>query len=339
MLKSLTVRGFKSIAQHTLDLDALTVLIGANGSGKTALLSALSFLKASVLGNTDSLVTPTAGALRDVFHDQARPLSCSFAFEEDAFSFEQTLTLTGDRLSATTSTPDALLSAKAAVASWWLHGHPSARATRENAPCAIEDARFFREDASNTAAYLHWLKTEHPATARQITKLVSLAIPYFNDFVLEPLPHDKTQVRLAWTRKGSDLRFDAQALSEGSRHFIELVIALNQPASTRPQLIVIDAPERGLHPFALGLLAPMLKAASSHTTVLIATQSVTLLNHFPLASVVVAEHDGKSSDFRRLQENDYRMWDAFSVGELWEKNVLGGRPKTVAGSRRTPSPH
>ena len=71
----------------------------------------------------------------------------------------------------------------------------------------------------------------------------------------------------------------------------------------------------------------MLDAASEHTQVLVATQSVTLLDNFPIEHIVVADHDGKGSVFRRLKADDYRMWlENFSVGELWEKNVLGGRP-------------
>ena len=53
MLKKLTVHGFKSIERQTIELGPLNVLIGANGSGKSNLLGALSFFRTSALGNSD----------------------------------------------------------------------------------------------------------------------------------------------------------------------------------------------------------------------------------------------------------------------------------------------
>jgi predicted ATPase len=61
--------------------------------------------------------------------------------------------------------------------------------------------------------------------------------------------------------------------------------------------------------------------------VLISTQSVTLVNHFEPQNVVVVEREEGQSVFRRLDKADMTNWlDDYSLGDLWEKNVLGGRP-------------
>jgi hypothetical protein len=54
---------------------------------------------------------------------------------------------------------------------------------------------------------------------------------------------------------------------------------------------------------------------------------VTLLNHLDLEDVIITEqHDGKSS-FERPDLESLRDWiGEYAIGELWEKNVLGGRP-------------
>ena len=55
--------------------------------------------------------------------------------------------------------------------------------------------------------------------------------------------------------------------------------------------------------------------------------AVTLLNQFAPADVLVAENQAGSTTFRRIDENALTKWLAdYSLGELWEKNVLGGRP-------------
>ena len=39
------------------------------------------------------------------------------------------------------------------------------------------------------------------------------------------------------------------------------------------------------------------------------------------------ELEGGETVIRRLDADDYRTWlDEFSTGELWQKNLLGGRP-------------
>ncbi len=126
----------------------------------------------------------------------------------------------------------------------------------------------------------------------------------FEDFVLEPLRRNDRTIRLEWKQRNSDAYFDADSLSDGSLRFVGLATLLNQPKWAMPRLIVIDEPELGLHPLAIRLLAEMLDAASEQTQILVATQSVTLLDNFPIEQVIVADHDGRGSLFRRLKADD-----------------------------------
>lgn len=109
-----------------------------------------------------------------------------------------------------------------------------------------------------------------------------------------------------------------------------LTTALNQPPdlSSRPHLILVDEPELGLHRYASTLLAAMIRAASSTAQVIVSTQSVNLLDELAEPSeVIVVERAEGQSVFRRLDPAALEGWlDRYSLGELWEKNVLGGRP-------------
>jgi predicted ATPase len=219
-------------------------------------------------------------------------------------------------------------SAKSNIEAWRMyHLHDTSATAAVKSTCNVDDNRYLREDASNLAAYLYWLKLKQPNEYHRIVSVIQLAAPYFEDFVVEPLRRNERTIRLEWKQRHTDAYFDADSLSDGTLRFVCLATLLNQPKWAMPRLIVIDEPELGLHPLAIRLLAEMLDAASEHTQILIATQSVTLLDNFPLEQVIVVEHDGKSSVFRRLVAADYQAWlENFSIGELWEKNVLGGRP-------------
>ena len=75
------------------------------------------------------------------------------------------------------------------------------------------------------------------------------------------------------------------------------------------------------------LLADLLKSAATRTQVIVATQSVTLVNQFGPECVWAVDHVDSQSVFRRLADADMSAWlDHYSLGELWEKNVLGARP-------------
>ena len=334
MLKKITIHGFKSIDRQTIELGALNVLIGANGSGKSNLLNAFSFFRASALGDRDVLVKRLGGADRLLFHGKKSTKSCFFSCEEESFSYEQTLIpVAGDRLAVAKEEQSSealnfLDLAKQHIEDWRMyHLHDTTTTSAVKSTCNIDDNRYLREDASNLAAYLYWLKLKHPNEYRQIVSIIQLAMPYFEDFVLEPSRHNDRSIRLEWKQRDSDAYFDADSLSDGSLRFVGLTTLLNQPKHAMPRLVVIDEPELGLHPLAIRLLAEMLDVASGQTQILVATQSVTLLDNFPIEQIIVTDHDGRGSQFLRLKADDYQMWlKNFSIGELWEKNVLGGRP-------------
>ena len=82
------------------------------------------------------------------------------------------------------------------------------------------------------------------------------------------------------------------------------------------------------------VLAEMLRAASERTQVVVSTQSVTLVNQLDPEDVVVVdrvtgEQGRGESVFRRFTSDEIASWlDDYALGELWEKNVLGGRPSS-----------
>ncbi|MCX6875748.1 MAG: hypothetical protein NTW21_18355 [Verrucomicrobia bacterium] len=66
--------------------------------------------------------------------------------------------------------------------------------------------------------------------------------------------------------------------------------------------------------------------------VIVSTQSVTLLNEFDPEHLIVADRKGGSSVLRRIGKDELAEWlKEYTLGELWEKNILGGRPPDETG--------
>jgi len=153
---------------------------------------------------------------------------------------------------------------------------------------------------------------------------VRFVLPFFADFELEP---ENGTVLLRWREMGSDQVFGASQASDGMLRVMALVALLGQPEERLPEILVLDEPELGLHPHAIGVVAGMLRSASEHVQVFVATQSQAFVDQFEPEDIVVVDREGRESRFHRLNASELGEWlQDYSVSELWEKNVLGGGP-------------
>jgi predicted ATPase len=191
----------------------------------------------------------------------------------------------------------------------------------------INHDEVLHEDAGNLAALLCRIRTTDPRAYSEIRDAVRMAAPFFDDFKLRPVPTNPDLIQLEWLQKGTDYPFLAHQLSDGTLRFICLATALLQPDA--PPLMLFDEPELGLHPYALTLLASLFsQAADASRQIIVSTQSAQLLNEFRPEDVIVVERANGESIFRRLNEAELSEWlKEYSLGELWQKNVLGGGPR------------
>lgn len=167
-----------------------------------------------------------------------------------------------------------------AVSGWIVyHFHDTSLLAPMRRGQSIHDWREFRPDASNIAAFLLRLKTTNLPRYQRIIETVQLIAPFFEDFILEPEEKGSERVvRLEWRQKGDSYPYQPWHLSDGTIRFLCLATALLQPSP--PATIIIDEPELGLHPFALEVLAGLIREASEKGQLIVSTQSASLLNYF-----------------------------------------------------------
>ncbi len=190
----------------------------------------------------------------------------------------------------------------------------------------INDTASLKADAANLAAVLFLFSISYDAAYRRIVETIQLAAPFFKDFDLRPKPDNPNSILLGWRQRGSETYFNATALSDGMLRFICLTTLLMQP--TPPLVIIIDEPELGLHPYAETLVASMVKsiAAKGHQIIL-ATHSTRIISEFSPEDLVVVENEDNASVFKRKTTKELEDWlEDYSLGEIWEKNIIGGTP-------------
>ncbi|PWQ92272.1 AAA family ATPase [Leucothrix pacifica] len=344
-INRLTIQGFKSIQRlDDFSLNNLNVLIGANGSGKSNLVSYFSML-GNMLGHSLQVWgRKQGGADRVLFNGVKETQQLHSEIVTGEFSYQFTLEPTvdegfvfqseviaesGQQQQLGGGQTETKLSSRTVIRSWQVyHFHDTSDTAGVKRLSAVHHNEKLRSDASNLAAFLYRLQQENPNHYTQIIKTIRLAIPFFDDFVLKPqkLPSEEQQIRLLWKQTDSDYSLWPSQLSDGSIRFICLVTALLQPDP--PSTIIIDEPELGLHPYAISLLGSLLRSASSRMQVIVSTQSVPLVNEFELDDLIVVEREQGATVFKRLDGDRFNDWlEDYSVGELWEKNILGGRPR------------
>lgn len=364
-LDHVTIRGFRSIsAIDKVSLGAINVLIGANGSGKSNFIGAFAFLQAIVEGNLQDYVRRSGGAERILHfgsrHTSEIVLETSFSGEENQYNInlkstnddglypareivyfwdkkrykrpynELIFPVNGGREAGISDPAARRISGwvRSHLNSWRIyHVHDTSPNSPMRKSARINDNHFFRADGANLASFLFRLRETFPQEYRLIVNSVQQVTPFFGDFILAADPLNEETIRLAWTHKGSDQYFDASALSDGSLRFIALSTLFLQPARLRPSIILVDEPELGLHPYAITLLASLVRQASRGTQVILATQSTLLLDHFEPETVLVADRSDGGTKLTRLEPAKLEEWlEDYSLGQLWEKNEIGGRP-------------
>jgi len=350
-LSQITIKGFKSIKDcELLDLGNINVFIGANGAGKSNFISAFEMLQKVLVGELAHYALKKGiDPLLYNGKEATDSILAEFYFGENLYSFElewtdndslffreEKIGTLGEGGHKESKVQELAHSAKieretlqALINPQWRvyqfnNTSPTSKIKSEN---GVGDYDTLLWDASNFAVYLYHLRESYPDSYKKILRAIQRVAPYFKDFELKPKAENNEQIVLRWKQKGLDNTLLPSQLSDGTLRFICLATLLLQPAELQPATIIIDEPELGLHPYAITILAELVKKAATRKQIILATQSVEFLDHFEPEDVIVVDRSENGSEFKRLDLEQLKAWleDDYTLGELWNKNLFGGR--------------
>ena len=380
-LKSLKLSGYKSFKSSThpdeITFGDVNVIIGANGSGKSNLVSFFEMLNMMLVGQLQNYIATNGFADSLLYYGlrNTRTISIDLSFQniymnkykfklsqsrnDKLFFSEEILEHVKEKNDKTVFVPIELGIGHQESVLYSDHldkqedyqnivkivyydyletikifrFYDTSDATYMRRSVYIENEKELYVDGSNLAPFLYTLKNtpEYKKYYDRIIKRIRMIMPQFADLSLEPTTISKDpHISLNWkSLSNNEYILGPHQLSDGTLRFIALTTLLLQPPEKLPKIIIIDEPELGLHPSALSVLAGMIRTASLHSQVIIATQSTRLVDEFDCEDIIVAEWDtkGNSSKFKRLDKEQLGEWlENYSLSELWEKNVLGGQP-------------
>ncbi len=358
-IKKVIIKGFKSIKDCELQLGNINLLIGSNGAGKSNFISVFKLLQNIIEKTLQRYVGVSGGANALLYNGRkhTEEIYVEFCFGDNSYDFtlvptdENSLIFASEHFNY-----DGYWCCKSYVgggnpeSKWdrgvfnkidqyvrpvlqnekWriYHFHDTSSSARVKQTHKVTNNIELLYDAGNLAAFLFKLRNENQNNYIQIVEAVKMIAPYFKDFCLVPSAGGE-DIILRWQQVGSDDTFNANQFSDGTLRFICLATLFLQPNELQPETIIVDEPELGLHPYAITLLAEIIKKAAVKKQIILSTQSVELLNEFAAQQVIVVDRDeNKGTTFTKYTEEDLKEWiaDDYTMGDLWKKNIIGGRP-------------
>lgn len=363
MIERIIINNYKSIQNADIRLNKLNILIGSNGVGKSNFISFFELIKALLNKRLGSFILNRGGFERFLYQGSKHSTHISSLIDfsnTNAFFFQLNpaignkayIEYTGDYFNYQKDTSkeyhsqwnktmwdNAVEESGILDSPRWragylrnylksfevYHFHDTSISSPMRNECEIGDNEFLRHDASNLAAYLYMLQHNEVNNYKLIEGVIRSIAPYFHKFKLRENPNLKGKISLEWEEKESDAYLDANSFSDGTLRFIALATLLLQ--SNLPDTIIIDEPELGLHPAAINKFAELVRRAALKKQIILATQSVNLVNCFEPDDIIVVDRKDNQTIFHRPDHETLGLWlDDYNMGDIWEKNIIGGQP-------------
>ena len=336
-IKSIKFRNVRVLRETELPLGRFTLLIGPNGSGKTTALHALA-----------------------AFAPQSWPWPQGFSvgLEGDRSTWEARMELRwiDDGSSESISDVTMIFRYRPSEGQNLEYQRPSGvdRGAKSKLRLWTTRIRLYSLDASSIAqavqlrpdaemgpsghlmpVVLDRLRDQHPERFERINEALTSWLPEFDRILFDTPSEGQRSVALR-TRKGRH-SIGADDLSQGTLIALALLTLAYLPQP--PSLVLLEEPDRGLHPRLLRDVKDALYRLSfpeesgedrEPVQVVATTHSPYFLDLFRdhPEQIVVAEKKGNEATFSRLVDRDDLdgLLEESPLGDLWYSGVLGGVP-------------
>lgn len=365
-INKLQIKNYKSIKEITLDnLSNFSVFAGSNGVGKSNLFEALMFLRSVVEIGAEQSVLNFGGYTNIHCHklrkEQARRcfFSISIILDETLFDYElvihsldsspwleeslktngtliaqrkkpEKVIINNEDINLQLSQDQTILNLVAKDAAKLLSFLKSIRrysidTIKAREPDEINNSIVLASDASNLTTVLSAIEKSNPDAVEEIMETMQLIVPGLERVVIEQQRFTNSRVAL-FKEYNIKNRFPANLVSDGTIYALALLVITY---SNLDGMILIEEPERGLHPKAIGELVGFFREKSCGMPILINTHNEAIVRNLKANELfIVDKKDNQTEiinvfnsfpqyDYSIMNLNDMLLSNLFNCGVPW----------------------
>jgi len=179
------------------------------------------------------------------------------------------------------------------------------------------------EDGGNLSLVLKSI-VENKAKKRKFSNLMKDLLPFVEDLSTDKFA-DKSLLFKLRENYFPGVYFPASFISDGTVNISALLIALY---FEQKSLIIIEEPERNVHPHLISKIMDMMKDAPENKQIIITTHNPEVVKHTNLENILLVsrDKDGFSTVSRPAKKKEVKIFLKNEMGtdELYVQNLLGG---------------
>jgi len=297
MIEAVRFRNYRALRKVDIRLGPLTVLVGPNGCGKSSVLEGLA--QKGEISRKDRAVNTKKSAVL-----------VQLAGSEGAWTY---------RKWTAEAQVDTTWSGHVDVHSWEL--------AQLRVPSRASSSTKLSRTGDNCAQVLASMPTRRRA---QLSEVFCALVPTFSDVGAVPA-RKPGELRLAFYDRWSDTELTPEQVSDGSLLALALVTLAHQPE--RPDLVCIEEPENGLHPYLVRKILEIivgLTQGDDPLQIVLTTHSPLVLDCVPAESVRFMRRDRDGHVRVQAAPTGTDDWSTYldtfddRLGDAWLTGGLGG---------------
>ncbi len=176
------------------------------------------------------------------------------------------------------------------------------------------------EDGSNLSIILKNI-TENKEKRRKLFNLVKDLLPFVENLDVEKFADKSLLFKLQETYFKNQY-LPASLISDGTINITALIIALY---FEKKPLVIIEEPERNIHPYLISKVVDMMKDASQKKQIIVTTHNPEIVKHAGLDNILLVSRDknGFSKISRPIDKEEIRTFlEHIGIEELYVQNLL-----------------
>ena len=341
MITHVRIQNFRSFLDAEVDLQPLSLIVGANGSGKSNLLKFFATISGQTLpANSNGQHIGRAPEHQGPF----LLINSNWVSHQNSSARAVAFQVTLDEAEVTGSSANpsgAILIAKDLLP-WQGNGLPIFNLDPEKVSAVEQTIPFatVKANGEGTAQVLDALKIgDREDLFEKIEENLRRYVPEVEKLSLRTVENGKKQIQVR--EKGLKMPVPANELSEGTRLILCILTIIHQ--ENPPPVILLEDIDRGMHPRLFEYVAPLMRdiAERNKINILATTHNPYLVDCFQDykdAVIIVEKKDGASTLTtlaKKIEGLDPEAMDPedMPLGDLWYSGLIGGTPKTPSKVR------